>query len=74
MILANLRVRITDGPEWWKQSAGGGTIQDEAVIVTLYDKVMEAEAVWRKKLKDQTKAVSAAASATETTKTEEKKD
>ncbi len=53
MILSNLRVRIIDGPEWWKQSAGGGTIRDENVLVALYDKVMEAEAVWRKKLKSQ---------------------
>lgn len=50
-ILANLRVRIQDGPEWWKQSAGGSLIIDEDALVALYDKVMEAETEWREKVK-----------------------
>jgi hypothetical protein len=49
-MLANLRVRIIDGPEWWKQSSGGEEIQDEDVLIALFDKVMEAETQWRKNL------------------------
>jgi len=50
-ILANLRVRVIDSPEWWKQSAGGDDIYDEDVLVKLYDKAMEAEKEWRDELK-----------------------
>ena len=52
IILANLRHRIVDAPNWWQQSNGGSTIQDENVLVALYHKVMEAEGVWRQKLKE----------------------
>lgn len=51
-VLANLRVKITDGPEWWKQSEGGYNIQDEDALVTLYDKVKEAEDKWRASLRE----------------------
>lgn len=50
IILANLRLKITDGPEWWKQSNGGYSIQDEDVLVALYDKVVAAETEWRKQM------------------------
>jgi len=50
-ILANLKVRIKDGPEWWKQSGDGNSIQDENIIVTLFDKVMDQEEEWREELK-----------------------
>lgn len=56
-ILANLRVRIVNAPEWWKQSGGGFNLMDEDVLVALYDKVMEAEAKWRADLKAQATAV-----------------
>ena len=51
IILSNLRHKITDGPEWWKQSGGGSSIEDEDVLVALYDKVLAAESEWREKLK-----------------------
>lgn len=50
IILANLRVKIIDAPEWWKQSNGGYNIQDEDALVALYDKVLAAEAEWRKQM------------------------
>jgi len=50
-ILANLRVRVVDGPEWWKQSEGGDEIYDEEVLVKLYEKTMDAEKEWRESLK-----------------------
>jgi hypothetical protein len=51
VVLANLRVRIVDAPEWWKQSKGGFDILDEDALVALYDKVMEQESKWRESLK-----------------------
>ncbi len=52
-VLANLRVRITDAPEWWRQSQGGFNLLDEDALVALYDKVIEQEAKWRESLKAQ---------------------
>jgi hypothetical protein len=54
VILANLRIRIQDAPEWWKQSSGGNTILDESVLVELFDKVMDQESAWRDELKAKT--------------------
>lgn len=50
IILANLRVKVLDAPEWWKQSNGGYNIQDEDALVALYDKVLAAEVEWRSKM------------------------
>lgn len=51
IILANLRAKIVDAPEWWKQSNGGSILDDESVIVALYRKVQEAEFQWKEDLK-----------------------
>jgi hypothetical protein len=51
VVLANLRVRIVEAPEWWKQSKGGFDILDEDALVALYDKVIDQEAKWRESLK-----------------------
>lgn len=51
IILANLRARIIDAPEWWKQSQGGTNIDDESAIVVLYRKIQEAEFEWKEELK-----------------------
>lgn len=50
-ILANLRAKIVDAPEWWKQSNGGSIIDDESALVVLYRKVQEAEFEWKEELK-----------------------
>ena len=52
VILATLRTKIIEGPEWWKQSKGGYDIKDEDALVTLFDKVQAAEGEWREKLKE----------------------
>lgn len=49
-VMAELRVRIINGPEFWKQSAGGMRIDDENVLFELYDKVLEQESIWRDEL------------------------
>ena len=51
IILSNLRAKVIDGPEWWKQSRGGSTIEDEDVLVQLYNKVQEAESQWKENLR-----------------------
>lgn len=53
--LSKLRARITEAPEWWKQSDGGSTIRDENVILHLFDEVVRLEQEWREELKDQGK-------------------
>lgn len=52
IILATLRARLVDAPEWWKQSDGGFNIPDIDALSALYDKVLAAEVEWRKKLKE----------------------
>ena len=52
IIFANLRAKIIDAPEWWKQSLGGATISDENVLIELYDQVEKAEIEWRQKVKE----------------------
>jgi hypothetical protein len=54
IILANLRAKIVDGPNWWTQSQGGALIEDEDALVALYRKVQEAEVAWKEELKKKT--------------------
>ena len=51
-VFANLRAKLIDAPDWWKQSAGGATISDENVLVELYNKAEKAEQEWRQKVKE----------------------
>lgn len=51
IILANLRAKVIESPEWWKQSGGGSLIEDESALVVLYRKVQEAEDQWKEELK-----------------------
>lgn len=52
IILATLRARIVNAPEWWKQSDGGFNITDIDALSALYDKVLSSEVEWRAKLKE----------------------
>jgi hypothetical protein len=54
IILANLRAKIVEAPEWWKQSQGGALIEDEDALVVLYRKIQEAEFEWKEELKKKT--------------------
>lgn len=54
IILANLRMKIVEAPEWWKQSQGGAAIEDESALVVLYRKLQEAEFEWKENLKKKT--------------------
>lgn len=57
VILANLRAKIIDAPEWWKQSQGGALIEDENILVTLFRKLEETEQQWKADLKKKTEAI-----------------
>jgi hypothetical protein len=52
IIFANLRAKVIEAPEWWKQSMGGATINDENVLVDIYTKIQKAEQEWRQKVKE----------------------
>ena len=51
-VLATIRAKVIDAPEWWKQSVGGSTLSDENVLMHLYKEVDEAETQWRLKVKE----------------------
>jgi hypothetical protein len=55
VVLSTLRMRIVDGPEWWKQSDGGYDITDFDALTSLFDKVLAAETEWRAKLREKVK-------------------
>ncbi len=57
VILAQLRAKIIDAPEWWKQSNGGSLIDDEDCLVALFRKVEEAEEQWKEDLKKKTQKI-----------------
>lgn len=59
VVIANLRVKIVDGPDWWKQSNGGMGILDEDALMNLFTKVDALEAEWRTKLKEMGKKAQA---------------
>jgi hypothetical protein len=49
-ILANLKVRVIDAPEWWKQSNNGATLLDQDALIALFYKVIDQEVAWREEL------------------------
>lgn len=57
VILANLRAKIVEAPEFWKQSQGGAVIDDEDVLVALFRKLEEAEKQWKADLKKKTEEI-----------------
>lgn len=57
IVLSNLRAKIVDAPEWWKQSQGGSLIEDEDVLMHIYNKVRDAESSWKEDLKKKTQAI-----------------
>ena len=51
-VLATLRAKIIEAPEWWKQSLSGSNLSDENVLMELYNNASEAEKQWRLKVKE----------------------
>jgi len=48
--LSMLRFTLIDSPQWWKDSDYGGNLHDENVIFELYNKCIQFESEWRKKV------------------------
>lgn len=51
-VVSNLRARVLDAPEWYKQSIITLDLLDEEVFYELYSKCLEASDSWLKELKD----------------------
>lgn len=52
-VLSSLRAKLTDSPDWWKQSRAGANLEEEDLLVALHNKVLEAENQWMEDLKKQ---------------------
>jgi len=51
-VVANLRVRVTDAPDWFNQKIMNLDILDEEVLFELYSKCLEKSEEWRDKVKE----------------------
>lgn len=51
-VIANLRVRIIDGPDWYNQAIMSLDILDEELIFELYAKCLKKSEEWRQSVKD----------------------
>lgn len=49
--IAELKVRIMEGPAWWKDSNFGFSLIDEDVVAQLYTQCLDMENSWREELK-----------------------
>ena len=50
-VIANLRVRVMDAPDWFNQSIMTLDILDEELIFELYARCLDKSAEWRDKVK-----------------------
>lgn len=50
-VIANLRVRIINAPDWFKQSIVSLDLLDEEVLFELYGKCLDKEGEWIKEVK-----------------------
>lgn len=51
IMFAELAVRITESPDWWKASGGGLDLIDENVVLEVYKQAMKIEEDERKAIK-----------------------
>jgi len=54
-IVANLRVRVIDAPDWFKQSIRSLDILDEEVLFEIYSKCIDAETEWITSIREDVK-------------------
>ena len=50
-VIANLRVRVISGPEWYNQQVSTMTIIDEEIVFDVYAECLKASDEWMKELK-----------------------
>jgi hypothetical protein len=53
-ILSTLKIKIIKSPNWWSQSLGLN-MEDEEVLIALYNKVEEEGVKWLEELKNKAK-------------------
>ena len=61
VMVATLAAHITDAPEWWNQSDSGMDLEDETIVIDLFNQLTTEQLAWRDELTkyalDKTKAV-----------------
>lgn len=50
-LIANLRVRVISGPEWFNQQVQSMSILDEEIVFEVYSQCLKASDEWLKELK-----------------------
>ena len=50
VMVATLNTHIIDAPDWWKQSGSGLDLEDETIVVDLYDMLTDEQLAWREEL------------------------
>jgi hypothetical protein len=48
--LAHLRYTLRESPDWWKNSDYGSNLYDTNVVIEIYNKILEFEKDWKKKI------------------------
>jgi len=43
IILSELRVRLIESPEWWRNAQDGALLEDEDVLLDVYNKALKVE-------------------------------
>lgn len=62
MYVAELSVRLTESPDWWKQKRGGLDIVDDNVVIEVYEKALQIRKKWLDSVQvkaDETKKIEA---------------
>lgn len=54
-VIANLRVRVINGPEWYNQQVNTMTILDEEIVFDIFSEALKASDDWMKELKKESK-------------------
>ena len=47
VMVATLNTHITEAPEWWKQSDSGLDLEDETIVVELFNRLTTEQMAWR---------------------------
>lgn len=54
-VIANLRVRVISGPEWYNQQVNTLSILDEGIVFDVFSECLKASDEWLKDLKKESK-------------------
>lgn len=54
---AELELRVLSSPKWWSDSDSGRTLMDRGIVFELFNKAMDAQIQWKKKLTEEAVSV-----------------